>query len=119
YDEKEPLEARARSYLHANCSICHTQAGGGNAQIDLVFTASSAKLNAIDVPPLHHKFGIEDARIIAPGQPERSVLLYRMAHRGEGSGQMPQLATNLVDEPAVKLFDQWIRSLAKNGTAKD
>jgi uncharacterized repeat protein (TIGR03806 family) len=111
YDEKEPLEARARSYLHANCSICHMQAGGGNAQMDLEYSASFKKLNVIDVVPLHHKFGLEDARLVAPGHPERSVLLHRVANRGEGSGQMPQLATNLVDEAAVKLFDQWIRSL--------
>ena len=54
---------------------------------------------------------LDDARIIAPGHPERSVLLHRIAHRGQGSGQMPQLATNLVDEAAVKLFEEWIRSL--------
>ena len=48
---------------------------------------------------------------IAPGHPERSVLLYRLAHRGEGTGQMPQLATNSVDRQAVQLFEQWIRTL--------
>jgi hypothetical protein len=68
-------------------------------------------MNAIDVAPLHHKFGLDDPRLIAPGHPERSVLLYRLAHRGEGSGQMPQLATNHVDRQAVQLFEQWIRSL--------
>lgn len=110
-DETQPLEARARSYLHANCAICHINAGGGNAQMDLEYTASLKKLNAIDVDPLHHKFGLADAKLIAPGHPERSVLLHRLAHRGTGSGQMPQLGTNLVDPTAVKLFDAWIRSL--------
>jgi uncharacterized repeat protein (TIGR03806 family) len=113
YDEREPLEARARSYLHANCAICHISAGGGNAQINLEHTASLAKLNSIDVPPLHHQFGIADARIIAPGHPERSVLWHRISHRGPGSGQMPQLATSLVDAAAVQLFDAWIRELAR------
>jgi len=111
YDEAELLEARARSYLHANCSICHMQAGGGNAQLDLEYSASLKRLNVIDVVPLHHKFGLDDPRLVAPGHPERSVLLYRIAHRGEGSGQMPQLATNLIDQAAVKLFAEWIRSL--------
>jgi uncharacterized repeat protein (TIGR03806 family) len=111
YDGSEPLEARARSYLHANCAICHMQAGGGNAQMDLEYSASLKRLNAIDVVPLHHKFGLGDPRLIAPGHPERSVLLYRMAHRGEGSGQMPQLATNLVDQEAVRLFEEWIGGL--------
>jgi len=79
--------------------------------MDLEYTASLKKFNAIDVAPLHHQFGLDDPRLIAPGHPERSVLFYRLSHRGPGSGQMPQLATNLADEQAVKLFDQWIRSL--------
>jgi uncharacterized repeat protein (TIGR03806 family) len=111
YNENEPLEARARSYLHANCAICHIGAGGGNSQIELDYTASLSRTKMIDAVPLHHKFGLKDARIIAPGHPERSVLLHRLAHRGEGSGQMPQLATNLIDEAAVKLFENWIRSM--------
>jgi mono/diheme cytochrome c family protein len=111
YDESQPLEARARSYLHANCSICHTNAGGGNAQINLEHSVSLKRMNAIDVEPVHHKFGLAGARLIAPGHPERSVLLYRMARRGAGTGQMPQLATRVVDEAAVKLMQAWIRSL--------
>jgi uncharacterized repeat protein (TIGR03806 family) len=111
YDESQPLEARARSYLHANCSICHTSAGGGNAQINLQDGGPLKRLNAIDVAPLHHKFGLDEARIIAPGHPERSVLLHRMAHRGKGSGQMPQLATDLVDQAAVTMMEAWIRTL--------
>ena len=111
YDASQPLEARARSYLHANCSICHVEAGGGNAQMQLEYSTELAKMGVIDAPPLHHKFGIEDARIVAPGDPERSVLLHRLSHRGQGTGQMPQLATNLVDQQAVKLFEEWIRSV--------
>ena len=111
YDEHEPLEKRARSYLHANCSICHVEAGGGNAQMQLEYTTELAKTGLIDVPPLHHRFGINDARIIAPGAPERSVLLHRLSHRGPNSGQMPQLSTNLIDTAAVRLFEEWIKSL--------
>jgi glucose/arabinose dehydrogenase len=113
YDTTAPLEARARSYLHANCSSCHVEAGGGNSQIDLEFTVSLDKAKLIDVVPLHHKFGLPDPRIIAPGHPERSVLLHRLIHRGPNSGQMPQLATNEVDQAAAALIEEWIRSLAK------
>jgi glucose/arabinose dehydrogenase len=111
YDTSQPLEARARSYLHANCSICHVEAGGGNAQMQLEYTTELEKMRVIDAPPLHHKFGIEDPRIVAPGDPARSTLLHRISHRGDGTGQMPQLATYLVDREAVKLFEEWIRTV--------
>ncbi|HEY2412880.1 MAG TPA: PQQ-dependent sugar dehydrogenase [Pirellulaceae bacterium] len=110
-DGTQPLELRAKSYLHANCAICHINAGGGNAQMNLEYSASLKKMNVVDVPPLHHKFDLEDARLIAPGHPERSVLFHRISHRGPNSGQMPQLATNLVDPLAVRLFGEWIRQM--------
>ena len=69
YDQAAPLEARARSYLHANCSICHMQAGGGNAQIDLEYSASLKRLNAIDVVPLHHKFDLDGRAANRPRTP--------------------------------------------------
>jgi hypothetical protein len=79
--------------------------------MNLEFSASLKRMKVVDVPPLHHKFDLEDARLIAPGHPERSVLFRRISHRGPNSGQMPQLATNLVDPTAVKLFEEWIRSM--------
>ncbi|HJS07838.1 MAG TPA: PQQ-dependent sugar dehydrogenase, partial [Pirellulales bacterium] len=111
HDATQPLEARVKSYLHANCSICHVEAGGGNAQIQLEYTTELSKMGLVDVAPLHHKFGLADPKLIAPGSPERSVLLHRLSHRGPNTGQMPQLSTNVVDGPAVKLVEEWIKSL--------
>lgn len=109
YDKSADLTKRARSYLHSNCANCHTEAGGGNAQIQLEFLTPLEKAKLIDEVPLHHKFDMTDARIVAPGAPERSVLLKRISLRG--SGQMPQLATSIVDEQALELFREWIASL--------
>ncbi len=111
YDKKADLTARARSYLHANCAICHVDAGGGNAQIQLEYFTPLAKMKLLDEPPLHHKFDLTDPRIIAPGHPERSILLTRLSRRGPSTGQMPQLGTSLVDQKAVELFREWITSL--------
>ena len=116
YDEKANLADRARSYLHANCAQCHVEAGGGNSQMNLEFTRELDKAKLIDVPPVHHKFGIKDARLIAPGEPDRSVLLHRLSTRDRG--KMPQLATNVVDTRAVKLFREWIFTLEKKPKSK-
>jgi uncharacterized repeat protein (TIGR03806 family) len=109
YDAKQSLNARARSYLHANCAHCHVEAGGGNAQMDLEFTASNDKFRVLDVKPVHHTFGLTDAKLVVPGRPERSVLLHRIANRKEG--HMPPLATREIDRDAVRLLEDWIRSM--------
>ena len=108
------LELRVRSYLHANCAQCHVAAGGGNAQIELNFSTPLAKAKLLGVKPVHDTFKLDDARLVVPGEPGRSVLLKRLEMRGRG--QMPQLGTSLPDRPAVALFREWIRSLP-NGSA--
>lgn len=113
-DDRHDLEARARSYLQSNCGSCHVAAGGGNAQIDLEYMSATetrplAAMKAIGVKPLHAAFDLPDARVVAAGDPERSVLFARMNRRGPG--QMPQLATAVVDEEAVALLRSWIESL--------
>lgn len=111
-DESQLVESRARSYLHANCAHCHVPAGGGNAQMDLLYRSSDEKLNVFDVPPLHHTFDIDDPRLIAPGAPKRSVLLHRIATSDRG--RMPQLATSIPDELAVELLTEWIEGMEEN-----
>jgi uncharacterized repeat protein (TIGR03806 family) len=106
YDESLSLDRRARSYLQVNCAQCHVLAGGGNAQFDVAITTPVDQMKLVDVKPQHHAFGITDARLIAPGQPERSVLLHRISHRDQG--HMPPLATSMVDRKAVNLIRQWI-----------
>ncbi|HTN76956.1 MAG TPA: hypothetical protein VL096_16975, partial [Pirellulaceae bacterium] len=108
-DPTAPLEARARSYLHSNCATCHVEAGGGNALMELEFNTEREKMRIYDARPQHHTYDIVEPRLIAPGHPERSLILARLQKRG--AGQMPPLATQLVDDEAVKLFEAWIRSL--------
>ncbi len=109
YDAKQDLNLRARSFLHANCSMCHVEAGGGNAQMDLEFTTPMERMRIFDVKPLHDTFGLAEARLIAPGEPARSVLLHRVSHRERG--HMPPVATSAVDADAVKLLHDWISGM--------
>lgn len=111
-DEKIDLPQRARSYLHANCAICHMKWGGGNAEFLLLYTAPLADLGILNVKPAHGAFGINDARLLVPGQPERSLLYTRMKAAKIEDGRMPRIASSVVDEKGVKVVGDWIRAMS-------
>ena len=112
YDIHEPLDSRVQSYLHANCASCHAPAGGGNSAFDLQFPTPFEKMGLIDSDPKHQDFGIQSAKLIAPGLPQQSILLQRIAIRG--NGQMPPIASNIVDQNAVDLIKSWIDAIPIN-----
>jgi uncharacterized repeat protein (TIGR03806 family) len=116
YDKSQDLTARVRSYLHSNCAQCHVESGGGNAQMELEFTRSLAEMKIINVKPVHDTFGLKDAKLVAPGHPERSVLLHRIAQRGKG--HMPPLATRVVDQQMVETIREWIRTMPEEPSTK-
>lgn len=108
-DEKASIEDRARSYLQANCSHCHRKWGGGNAEFQLLNTLPVKELGVIDVKPGQGTFDLNDPRILVPGDPKRSMIYHRMTLTG--LGRMPHVASNVVDEPAVKLIETWIKQM--------
>ena len=109
HDAKASVEDRARSYLHANCSHCHRKWGGGNAEFQLLSTLPVKELGVLDVKPGQGTFDIKDPRILVPGDPARSMIYHRMTLTG--LGRMPHIASNKVDEPAVKLVHEWIKGM--------
>jgi hypothetical protein len=109
YDTNHSLDARARSYLHVNCSVCHVESGGGNSKMELGFTTKPERMNLLSARPQHDTFGIDNAMLVFPGDPDRSILYQRISRRGRG--QMPPLVTTIVDERAVALFRDWIREM--------
>jgi uncharacterized repeat protein (TIGR03806 family) len=109
HDPGVPLEARVRSYLHVNCAICHVEDGGGNARLVLGYATRLKDTALVGVKPQHDTLGIADPQLIAPGDPDRSLLLKRMETLGPG--RMPRLATSIVDNEAVRLVREWIEQL--------
>ena len=110
-DSKANLERRVKTYFEVNCAICHVADGGGNSKIEFGAKTPLTKANVIDEPPVHENLGIPDARLIARGAPERSVLYKRITRRGEK--QMPPISTNVVDEQGAELVKNWILSLPR------
>ncbi|NNE00886.1 MAG: c-type cytochrome [Pirellulaceae bacterium] len=109
HDPAASLEARARSYLDLNCAHCHRRGGGGTAAFDLISRVPTDELNLIDALPTQGTFGIPDARVVAAGDPGRSVLLYRMLKSGRG--RMPQFGPTLIDDRGIQIVNDWIASL--------
>lgn len=106
-DETQPLELRARSYLHANCAHCHVYLGGGNSEFRIHAATPLPQAGLVDAAPTHGTLGLPDARLLAPGSPERSLILHRMGVSGEG--RMPPLASSVVDAQGMDLLARWIR----------
>lgn len=107
YDSGAELERRARSYLAVNCAHCHQNGAGGTATIDLRHTIQRTEMNCFGVRPVQGHFTLRDPAIIAPGDPSRSVLLYRIACAGRG--RMPHIGSSVVDAAGVRLIRDWIR----------
>lgn len=108
-DATLPVDVRARSYLHSNCSHCHIKWGGGNAEFKLVVDLDLKDMGIVNVPPQHGNFKIDGAKLLAPGHPEKSILLHRMSMTT--LGRMPHIGSRVVDEQAVKLVHDWIKGM--------
>lgn len=102
------VEFRSRSYLDANCSHCH-RPGGANARFDARIDTPLASQGLINGTALN-ALGIAGAKILVPGETNRSVLFLRDS--ALGAIQMPPLAKNVVDADAMAVLAQWINSLS-------
>ena len=112
FEESADLDDRARSYLHVNCAHCHRPQGGGAVAMNVLYDASAQQTRIMDEKPLQGSFGIEDAKVIASGDPFHSVLLYRFCKLGPG--HMPKLGGLEIDRDGAELLYDWILSLGDN-----
>jgi uncharacterized repeat protein (TIGR03806 family) len=109
YGTAGTVAERARAYLHTNCSQCHRPGGGTPSAMDLRWSATLAQTNACNVAPTGGALGIANALLIAPGDPDRSVLLARTNRRDANA--MPPIGSTVVDTAGVALLRQWIQGL--------
>jgi uncharacterized repeat protein (TIGR03806 family) len=100
-------QIRVRSYLDANCSMCH-RPGGAGAFFDARFETPLKKQNLIN-GPVANQLNIAGAKVIVPGDTNKSILFYRVSRIGEN--QMPPIGKNVVDEKAGAVIGKWIASL--------
>lgn len=108
HNESLDLNDRARSYLHGNCAMCHHK--GGNAIVSFFLTRDLPfdQMNTNKGTGIG-TFGLTNAKIIAAGDPYRSVMMYRMSKLGYA--RMPYIGSSVVDSHGISLIEKWIRSL--------
>lgn len=116
YDEEANLNDRARSYLHVNCVSCHRPEGGGPSPIHLDFSQTLTETKLVNQLPIQGSFQLPDAKIVAAGDPLRSVLYYRLAK--VGPGHMPHIGAKQIDERGLRLIYEWIESLPQPNPSK-
>ncbi|MCW5800990.1 MAG: PQQ-dependent sugar dehydrogenase [Deltaproteobacteria bacterium] len=104
----DPLEARARAYLHANCSHCHRPQGGGQGTMDLRFATTFADTDTCNAT--NTQGPINGATVlVAPGAPGDSVLSRRL--HATDAKRMPPVSVSVVDTDGARVIDDWITSL--------
>lgn len=107
-DNNASLTGRARAYLHTNCAQCHQPGGPTGTSLDVRYS-TSLQNSGLCATPSEGNLGISNARIVAPGDSSRSVLVARMNTRNASA--MPPLGSNVVDSAGVTLMSNWINSL--------
>lgn len=114
-DLTAPLELRVRSYLDVNCSACHRPGGPSRGHFDARFTTPLEQQKLIGAEPVAGDLGIAGAKLIVPGDPDKSVLLQRV--RRDDAVRMPPINVNPEPQPIVPLLRQWILDLRARADA--
>jgi uncharacterized repeat protein (TIGR03806 family) len=108
HDTAAPLEARARAYLHANCSSCH-RSWASMGGMDLRATVPLAGMNLLCRPSLDGDLDLQPFAIL-PGDPGASRLVARMA--ATDAARMPPLGSSRTDAAGFGIVSEWITSLS-------
>jgi len=106
------LDERARAYLDINCGHCHRPEGPGkNSGLDLTVFASNEHSLGIRKSPVAAGAGSGGLKYdIIPGEPGRSILIFRMKSNDPGI-MMPELGRSLIHKEGIELVEKWIKSL--------
>jgi uncharacterized repeat protein (TIGR03806 family) len=109
------LNDRARAYLDVNCGHCHNRAGPANTSgLWLDWHQPGGPNLGIGKRPTAAGRGSGSLEFaIAPGAPDKSILLYRMKSLDPGVA-MPELGRASVHDESVALISAWIAAMPKD-----
>ncbi|NIJ21684.1 putative repeat protein (TIGR03806 family) [Sphingomonas naasensis] len=118
-DARAPIEARARAYLEINCAHCHNPAGAAsNSGLFLELGRTDPVALGVRKRPVAAGRGSGGRDFaIQPGEPDASILLYRMESTEPGVA-MPELGRATVHKEGAALMRAWIESMPKTAQAR-
>jgi len=113
-DAAEPLQLRARAYLDANCAHCHNPKGAArNSGLYLEYERGAEVARGLGKRPVAAGKASADLDFdIAPGEPDKSILIHRMESREPGV-MMPELGRVLTHKEGIELVRAYVESLGK------
>jgi uncharacterized repeat protein (TIGR03806 family) len=106
------LDARARSYLDANCAHCHAVGGEAystNVLWDYEDTVPTSLPLCMNVESVSG-----DDQVIVPGEPQSSEFLARM-WSPDPFVRMPQGPTHDPDGAAIAVLSEWVQAMTPPG----
>ena len=116
-DKKFGLNDRARAYLDINCAHCHNRVGpASNSGLFLGFEETDKTALGIGKRPVAAGRGSGGREFsIAPGNPDASIMIYRMRSTDPGIA-MPELGRALPHTEGLALIREWIKAMDADGT---
>jgi uncharacterized repeat protein (TIGR03806 family) len=105
-------EAAARAYLDGNCAHCHNEHGPASTS-GLYLTATETRPERLGVrkPPVAAGRGSGQRKYsIVPGQPDESILVYRMESNDPGI-RMPEIGRQVAHDEGLRIIKEWIRTM--------
>ncbi|MEO0464553.1 MAG: SO2930 family diheme c-type cytochrome [Pseudomonadota bacterium] len=102
----------ARAYLDVNCAHCHQPGGSAsNSGLDLRWEQDSPHAIGIHKPPVAAGRGSGGRKVsIVPGDPDASILVYRMSSTEPGVA-MPELGRATNDPEGIAAVRAWIEAM--------
>ena len=108
----DSVDARARSYLEANCSHCHNPQGfaaSTNLRLDIL-SPQPINYGVCKTPVAAGPAAGTDKYDIVPGHPELSIVVRRLSSN-DPMVKMPPLPLTTVDSFGVDLISQWVTGM--------
>lgn len=112
HPETGGVTARARAWLHVNCSHCHNPNGKGSVSgLDLSLHQDNPVRFGIFKPPVSAGRASEGLQFsIEPGNPDQSFIIRRLTST-DPSIMMPPVGRRSTSEAAVKVIREWIAAM--------